>query len=112
MIECILFWILTGLVERKILDNLSIGDNFVRGLSPGVILDEDVGGDRGRVYDSDGNDVEEPTDSTGWQSLAARGYEEITASTVAIRIVDSAFDLLRSGQIRSWRFIRISGDEI
>ena len=92
-------------------------DNYVRGIDTGEILDADSSGRiRGMVYDADGNNIQEPTDSitingvtTPYSTIKNRGFEEITKSCLLIRLTDSAFNLNRTRQ--DWKFFRIENTE-
>ena len=90
---------------------VNINDNFVRGLSPDAILAESVSGDRGRVYDADGNDIAEPTtDAEGdpnpnYVIKTIRGYIRLDNSATLVRIVDSSFNLNRN--ILHWKITPI-----
>ena len=98
-------------------------DNYVRGIDEGEVLaDAGIKDDgtyvRGRVYDVDGNDIEEPIENiaiTNYNEKISRGYEQIGRSTVAIRVTDSAFNLVREVNnvfVRDWRFIRLYPSEL
>ena len=66
----------------------------------------------------DGNDIEEPIENiaiTNYNEKISRGYEQIGRSTVAIRVTDSAFNLVREVNnvfVRDWRFIRLYPSEL
>ena len=105
----ILYIIMIQAGSNKLIVNSQ--DNHVRGLDTGEILEaEGSGSIRGRVYDANGNDIQEPItgswrDDGGYASIRNRGFEEISQSTAMIRQTDSAFNLNRA--IQDWRFFRI-----
>ena len=93
-------------------------DNFVRVVDTGEILaqeglQEDGSYVRGRVYDADGNDIEEPIQDGEhggvYSTIRNRGFEQIINNVVAIRVTDSAFQLARNYQ--DWWFIRIDPED-
>ena len=72
---------------------VNIRDNYVRGVDTGELISDTGLKDngtyvRGRVYDADGNDIQEPIENrnrAAYSALKNRGYELINRPTVMIR---------------------------